>query len=184
MANNNSGAALRYEEVAAYLLNKFADAFDLSRVEGKQKVVGQISTTTWTLDAKGFTEGDAAFIIVECRRYLDSRLSQEDVAAIAFRIMDTGAAGAITVSPLDLQSGAKLVANATNISHVRLSPDSSPEEFSMQFLDQLFLGIREIVEATDVSDAVVNRAVGVVEMANATDSCDALVIRAGFAGNQ
>lgn len=106
---------------------------------------GNLTGTTWEIDAKGVAEGSNAFLIVECRRYTTSKLAQEDIAAIAYRIQDIGAAGAITVSPYDLQSGAKKVAAATNIVHVQLSPESTPEEFWLQFLDKMRLGFRDEV---------------------------------------
>ena len=122
----------RYEEVAQILLDRFAADFGLSSVEGKQDMPGNLTGTSWEIDAKGVVEGSDAFLIVECRRYTTSKLAQEDVAAIAYRITDIGAAGAITVSPHDLQSGAKKVAAATNIVHVRLSPESTPQEFQLR----------------------------------------------------
>jgi hypothetical protein len=133
----------RYEEVAQILLDRFAADFGLSSVERKQDMPGNLTGTSWEIDAKGVVEGSDAFLIVECRRYTTSKLAQEDVAAIAYRTMDIGAAGAITVSPLDLQSGAKKVAAATNIVHVRLSPESTPEEFQLQFLDKMHLGFHD-----------------------------------------
>lgn len=42
-----------YEEVAVYLLNQFADALGLERVEGKQKIGGNITTAEWEIDGKG-----------------------------------------------------------------------------------------------------------------------------------
>ena len=42
-----------YEEVAAYLLNRFAADFGLERVEGKQPIPGKESGTAWVIDAKG-----------------------------------------------------------------------------------------------------------------------------------
>ncbi len=41
-----------YEGVATYLLNEFAKEFNLDRVEGKQKIDGKRSRTTWEIDAK------------------------------------------------------------------------------------------------------------------------------------
>ena len=58
-----------YEEVATYLLNQFASEFGLSKVEGKQSVLGLRSQTNWEIDAKGIREGNEGFVIIECRRY-------------------------------------------------------------------------------------------------------------------
>lgn len=133
-----------YEEVAQYLLNQFASQFGLGHVEGKQCVPGE-SGTEWEIDAKGVANNGDGFLIIECRRYTKSKLSQESIAALAFRIQDTGANGAIVVSPLDLQSGAKLVAAHKNIQHVILDPKSTTTEYVLRFLNQVFVGLTERV---------------------------------------
>src|SRR3978361_1872237 len=84
-----------YEQVAQYLLDKFCDKFGLERGEGKQGLLGRRSGTNWTIDAKGICQRDMGFLIVECRGYTTSKLAQEDVGGIAYRIMDTGADGGI-----------------------------------------------------------------------------------------
>jgi hypothetical protein len=110
----------QYEQVAIYLLNQFAHEFGLDHVEGKQTVPGH-SGTTWEIDGKGVRVGpEEAIVVVECRRYLNSRQSQEKVAGLAFRLTDTGASGGILVSPLGLQEGAKKVAGYSDIVDVRL----------------------------------------------------------------
>ncbi len=70
-----------YEEVAAYLLDRFAAEFGLDRVEGKQPLPGHETGTTWVIDAKGVRESDGATIIVKCRRYTTSKAKQEQLAA-------------------------------------------------------------------------------------------------------
>lgn len=123
-----------YEEVATYLLNEFAKEFNLDRVEGKQKIDGKRSGTTWEIDAKGVREDDGGFMIVECRRYTKSKQSQEQLGGLAYRILDTEAAGGIVVSPLGFQQGAEKIGQSENIFNVTLSPDSTPTEFHMGFL--------------------------------------------------
>jgi hypothetical protein len=127
-----------YEEVAADLLNRFAKDFGLKSVEGKQKIKGQL--TTWTIDAKGIAD-DEGFLIVECRCHTTSPIKQEELGGLAFRITDTGAAGGIIVSPLGLQEGAAKIAAGTNIVEVKLTENSTPKEFVIQFFDKLCLGI-------------------------------------------
>jgi hypothetical protein len=129
-----------YEEAATYLLNRFAEEFGLKFVEGKQKVEGRRSRRSWTIDAKGVV-GDEGFFIVECRRYTTSKQNQEKLGGLAYRIIDTGAAGGIIVSPLGLQEGAAGVAAAEQIISVELTADSTPTEFAIQFLNKLCLGI-------------------------------------------
>lgn len=129
-----------YEEVAAYLLNRFAREFRLKSVEGKQKIQSA-SGATREIDAKGVAV-DEGFFIVECRRYTTSKQNQDKVDALANRIRDTGAAGGIIVSPSGLQEGAAKIAAANNIIGVNLNADSTPTEFAIQFFDKLCLGIR------------------------------------------
>lgn len=128
-----------YEEVAQHLLNEFAAHFDLGRVEGKQVVPGE-SGTEWEIDAKGVTVSGEAFVIVECRRHTTSKLRQENVAGLAYRIEDTGASIGILVTPLDLQGGAEKVAAHANIQHVILDPNSTTTEYVMRFLNCIVTG--------------------------------------------
>ncbi|HED39685.1 MAG TPA: hypothetical protein ENJ13_04580 [Chromatiales bacterium] len=136
-----------YEEVAQYLLNKFSEKFNIGHVEGKQIVPGE-SGTDWEIDAKGVRSGSEAFLIIECRRYTKSRLNQESVAGLAFRIQDAGAEGGIVVSPLELQSGAKKVAAFANIQHVTLDPQSTTSDYMLRFLNQIFVGVSGSVTVT------------------------------------
>lgn len=113
-----------YEEVGQYLLNEFATKFGLGRVEGKQVFSGE-SGTRWEIDAKGVLVDEVCFLIVECRRRNTSGVSQEQVAGLAYRIKDTGAFCGIVVSPLDLQKGAKIVAEHEDIAY---SPEAGEYE--------------------------------------------------------
>lgn len=134
-----------YEEVATFLLNDIAEEFGLARVEGKQEVVGLRSGTHWTIDGKGVAADECVFFIVECRRYTTSKQSQERIGALAYRILDTGAAGGFVVSPLGLQEGAALVASAENIHNIRLDENSTTTEYILQFLDQVRIGVEDRV---------------------------------------
>lgn len=132
-----------YEEVAQFLLNEFAAKFGLARVEGKQSVHGRRSNTEWEIEGKGVYSDEAKFVIMECRRYTTSRVKQEAVGALAYRISDTGAEGALLVTPLPLQEGAAKVAAAEKVVSVILRPDSTNSEYMLQFLDQICLGLSD-----------------------------------------
>ena len=129
-----------YEAAAAFLINCFAEEFGIDHVEGKQQVAGKRSGTEYEIDAKGVRVADGGFMVVECRRYTTSRQNQEKVGALAYRILDTGAFGAIIVSPMGLQAGAKRVAAAENIISVKLHEDSSPQHFVAEFLGKFRAG--------------------------------------------
>jgi hypothetical protein len=129
-----------YEEVAQYLLSQIAAHFGLGSVEGKQIVAGA-SGAVWEIDAKGVRRNDEGFVIVECRRYTKRGVPQDGIGGLVFRIQDTGAVGGIIVSPLPLQSGAKLVAESQGIQHIQLSADSTTTDYVLRFLEHTFHGL-------------------------------------------
>jgi hypothetical protein len=143
-----------YEEVAQYLLGQLAAHFGLGRVEGKQ-LVGGVSGRPWEIDAKGVRENDQGFVIIECRRHTTQGVSQEQIAALAFKIQDTGAVGGIIVSPLPLQSGARIVTASQGVQEIRLSPDSTATDYVLQFLQRIFIGVSDKLGFCDSADAIV-----------------------------
>ena len=121
-----------------------AEKFGLSHFEGKQKVKGIRSGRSWEIDAKGLAKGQETFIIVECRRR-SRRQNQEQIGGLAYRIIDTGAAGGIIVSPLGLQRGAEIVAQAENIHNVILDKNSTTANYILRFLDEVRVGHTEVL---------------------------------------
>lgn len=144
-----------YEDVARYFLNRFREEFGLERVDPKQKIAGG-SGTSWEIDAKGVREShNSAIMLVESRQHRSKRLNQEALGGLAYRIIDTGASGGIIVSALPLQDGARKVAEANNIVHVQLGPDSTPENFAISFFNKIFVGITERVTISDHVSVVI-----------------------------
>lgn len=132
-----------YEDVARFLLRKLGDqlGLGLATVEGKQKLIGD-SGTEWEVDGKAVRADDGAIIVVECRRYPKSRLNQGQVAHLAYEIGDVGASGAIVVTPIGLQRGARLIAERENIKTVHLDADSTTEGYLLKFLGSVVVGPR------------------------------------------
>ena len=132
-----------YEEVAVYLLDQVGDrlGLDFELVEGKQDVYGSRSGAKWEIDGKAVTVGEEEFVIIECRRYTTSRLKQEQAAALAYRIADTGAKGGIFVSPFGLQEGAKKIASAEGIHEIFMDENSTRSDYMVKFLDRATLGV-------------------------------------------
>jgi len=130
-----------YEEVATYLLNQMAEEFGLEKVEADQTVLGLRSGTKWKIEGKGIADGGHRFVIVECRRYPSSKLDQEEVGGLAYRIIDAGASGGIVVTPVGLQEGAAKVAAAENIITVILDEKSSSTDYIIRFLEKIKVGI-------------------------------------------
>ena len=134
------------------MLNQIAGESGLKLLEGKQTLEGKVSGTEWEIDAKGVAL-DGKFLIVECRRHTTRPLEQEDVAGIAWKIYDVGAGGRITVTPLGLQEGAKLVAKASNIISVTLGPDSTTKDYILEFLNKVSIGV-SVSERGKLSDSI------------------------------
>ena len=160
-----------YEEVARFLLDKIASELGLHRVEGKQHLPGLRSGTKWEIDAKGVSNQGDGVLVVEIRRHTTSRLTQEDVAAIAYRIRDTGSVGGIIVAPLPLQSGAQRVANAEGIVAVQLNENSTTEEYVLRFLKHVMVGLRP--EALTVSSGIISATLTTVAPAQPAPKGDA-----------
>jgi hypothetical protein len=146
-----------YEEVAAYLLNEMKAAFGLQRVEGKQGVLGLRSGTEWVIDAKGVALGEEKFVIIECRRHTTSRQKQEHMAALAYRILDTGTVSGILVSPLDVQKGARKIARAEHVITAQLAAESTTTEYVLKFLNQIHVGVSDGVRVSEEAVPVVRR---------------------------
>ncbi len=146
-----------YEDAARKVLIDIRKELGIEAVEGKQTLFGV--NANWEIDAKAWCENSDKFLVIEARRHTKAGLSQESVAAIAYRIQDFGASGGVVVSPRPIQKGAKPIALSANISHVRLSPDSTTESYLAEFMGRRFLGasMTDSVQATDTCDAVVIR---------------------------
>lgn len=138
-----------YEQVAQFLLDQMAEHFGLSHFNGKQKIKGKRSGTTYEIDGKGVVKDSEGFVILECRRYTTSRLKQEHMAALGYRILDTGAKGGIIVSPLGLQEGARRIAEAENMVSVRLGENSTTKNYVLGFLNKIFAGVNVTVKISE-----------------------------------
>lgn len=154
-----------YEQVAAYLLDQIAEELGLERVEGKQHVYGsKRSDSPWEIDGKGVKVGGEGFIIIECRRHTTSRGKKSEAAELAYKILDTGADGAIYVSALGFQAGAKKVAAAEGIQEVRMDPTSTRTEYMLSFLNRIFVGAAATVKTTASAKVIVHRLDGTEEI--------------------
>ncbi|MFA6447377.1 MAG: restriction endonuclease [Patescibacteria group bacterium] len=151
-----------YEEVACFLLNQMRAEFGLEDVQGKQKVAGN-SGTLWEIDGKGICQNGTGFLLIECRRYTNSKIKQEEVAAIAFRIQDTGAVGGIIVTPIGLQEGAKKIASGESIVTVHMTPESDCSDFVLRFLNKIFIGKHDTVHIEESVEIKIIHADGTVE---------------------
>lgn len=150
MTKKKDPAWKSYEEIAIMVLSQCANEFGLSRVDGQQDVTGK-SGAVWEVDARGWTEGDNAHFLVECKKHESSAISQALTGTLAYQILDTDAEGGFLVSPKGLQSGAKTVAAANNIYEIKLDSKSSMAAYFGEWLGKLRAGFNEKVNL-QVSD--------------------------------
>jgi Zn finger protein HypA/HybF involved in hydrogenase expression len=66
---------------------------------------------------------------------------------LAYNILDTNAQGAILVSPMGFQKGAKKVAAAENIIEVKLPATCTATDFVIQFFNKICVGMTMKAEA-------------------------------------
>ena len=147
-----------YEQVARFVLNELRQTMGITSVAEYTDLPGN-SGTTWRVEGTAVRTTDGAFLIIECRRHTAQGLNQESVGGLAYRISDTGAGGAILVSPLPLQRGAALVAQAESISHVVLEPWSTSENYLANFMGKNFHKVTAVssVAASDHLDTILYR---------------------------
>jgi hypothetical protein len=151
-----------YEKVAEHVLSELGLKLGVTDIRDKRSYPGKLSGTDWDIDVSALREGDQALIIVECRRLTSSRIKQEAMGAIAYRILDLGAGGGITVSPYPLQKGAAKIAAASNVQHVELTAGSRFDLWVAKIAAVLHIGITEQVPVSvkDSLRAVVRNARG------------------------
>ena len=142
-----------YEEAARYLLEQFATEFNLGQVEDKQLVAGS-SGTKWEIDAKAINQDGEQFLIVECKRWLNSTINQETLAGLSYRIIDTGASGGFIISPRKLQKGAILVAAHNNVVHIKMDKNSTKELIIAEFLGRINIAITDKVQISETVSIV------------------------------
>ncbi|MBI1177815.1 hypothetical protein GC207_10295 [bacterium] len=131
-----------YENASRKALKGIISEFGLDTVDGKQELNGK-SGACWEIDAKAISSTTGRFFIVECRRRLKKGLDQEAIAALAYRSKDTGASGALVVTPKGLQRGARTVAKFENIHLIKVSAESTIDQFLWEFRDIVGGGVNE-----------------------------------------
>lgn len=128
----------RYERTAEEVLGRLTEHFNLKEVTGKEKIPGD-SGTDWEIDVLATSSLSEKRVLIECR-LTKARQSQAKIGEFALRLLDTGAERGIIITPNPLQKGAALVAKKYNITHFKLSSQSTPNNFLAESLGKLFLG--------------------------------------------
>jgi hypothetical protein len=134
----------RYEQVTRAILERCREQLGYKEVCPKGKIPGETGTE-WEIDAICYRAESDGMILVECRRHTTSKIDQEQVGGLVFRIIDTGAEGGLMVTPLGFQAGAELVAKARQVNLATLNPDATEREYVLKIAGQLFLGVGSLI---------------------------------------
>lgn len=148
-----------YEDAVKRVISDMRALLGVEAVGDKQKIPG-VDGATYELDAVAWTDAEGSFLLVEAKQHKRG-LSQDTVNAVVYKLMKVGASGAIIVTPVPLQRGAKKAADFDGVIHIILSADSTPEDYLAEYLGKCFLGasISENVTVADQCDAVVIKGV-------------------------
>ena len=159
-----------YEAVTRKILHDLREHLGLDRVEGEAKYIGHRSGTEWKIEATGYRVATGALVLVECRRYSERRVEQEEVAAFAYRIGDIGADGGLIVTPIGLQRGAQLVAGAERIGVAMLNAEATETNYALEIAGQLFRGLGVFDNASLKDSVQVCVIVPITDSGNGQDS--------------
>ena len=113
--------------------------------------------TTYEIDVIGYRKGNGRLVIFECRDYA-KKLNQEAVRGFAYRIQVTGAESGYIVTPVGLQSGAKLVADYERINVIRIPRGASPDNYVIQLMHGFLAKVTEKMPFQDEIKVEVVRA--------------------------
>jgi hypothetical protein len=147
MANLYSNAA--HSDVAArVMLERFCADLGLHRKEVRRRQPD--AWVQWEIAAQGYADAGAGsgIVIADCKKYTDAGLPQAIYVSLAYLIQDAGPQGGYIASPLDLHEGMKKVSAKNVIVHMRLDPDTTVVEFGQQFMNKMFLKMRESTHKT------------------------------------
>jgi hypothetical protein len=137
-----------YEDVTRAVLSDLREYLGVGDILGKKKYKGKI--TEWEIEASSYEKEDKSkLVIVECRRYTTSRLSQETVGGFSYRIDDLIATRGIIVTPLGLQKGAQKIADAKKITTITLDPNARSDNYIARISNQLFGKFTEHISITE-----------------------------------
>jgi hypothetical protein len=152
-----------FEDVFRAVLDRHKDFFELEEVEpGPKEVTGKArKVRPWDIEVVGYRRGSRRLVLFECK-HRSRNVEPEAAGGFAYRIEDTGAETGYFVTPLDkrLGKGAREIADYEQIGHVQLARNSTPDDYTMKFLDNMFIGVSETIHCNDVASVIIRHADG------------------------
>jgi hypothetical protein len=143
MATNNSSSWRTFEDAVRAIVTQHGDFFGLGAVAaGPGQVKGE-SGFIWNIEVIGYAAAHEKLVMFEVRRKTTRNIEPGEAGELALRIQDTGAEKGYFVTPLSrgLSRGAKKVADFRQIGHIQVSADSTPENYIMRCIEQVFVGL-------------------------------------------
>lgn len=128
-----------YKDAAGSVITGLREAIAIASGGVRRECEGA-SGMQWELDARTWEEGFGGLLLVEVRQY-DSPLNQAALASMAWRIQSFGGARGVVASPLPQEEGLRSVARAADSEYLRLTDDSTAENYIAEFLSRRFHGL-------------------------------------------
>jgi hypothetical protein len=140
-----------FEDAFRAIVSQHRKFFGLETVDpGPGKAQGETGYV-WNIEVIGYTAGQRKMVLFEVRRKTTRNIEPGEASELAYRIEDIGAEKGYFVTPLDrkLSRGAKKIADFEEIGHVQISVTSTPENYVMRSVDQVFVGATDKIELKD-----------------------------------
>lgn len=154
---------LTYEEVVAYLVDRYKELFGVERVEGKQTLSGPDGGEA-EVDLVAYSKPDGLLICFECKDHA-RKINQDYIFAIEGKRQYLGASKSFIVTSHGLQSGAEGKAEYFNIGAVHVPNGATVETHIIRFMDKAFAAV--------VDSAIVTEIAFVTDLINTADEAKA-----------
>jgi hypothetical protein len=151
MVERSSQLWRTFEDAVRGIVSQQREFFGVDFVEpAPAKVQGQTSYE-WNIEVIGYLSGTRKMVLFEVRRKTTRNIEPSEAGEFAYRIEDTGADKGYFVTPLNrrLSKGARKISEFNQIGHVQISVTSTPENYIMQCMDQVFAGFADSIKFDD-----------------------------------
>lgn len=127
---------IAYEGAARKVIADMREVLAIATAGGKQRAEGA-SGMQWELDASTWQEGADSFLLIEVQQF-SSPLNQQALACMLWHMANVGDSGCMVASLLPQQKSLKPVSKTGNSEYLRLTDDSTAENYIAEFLSRRF----------------------------------------------
>jgi len=151
MVGKSSQSWRTFEDAVRAIVSQQSEFFGIEFVEPASAKVRGETGYEWNIEVIGYLAGTRKMVLFEVRRKTTRNIEPGEAGELAFRIEDTGADKGYFVTPLKrrLSKGARKISEFNQIGHVQVSVTSTPENYIMQCVDQVFAAFGDSMQFND-----------------------------------